>query len=89
TILRDRPQTSQKTRFLDRATTSQKVGFSDNLARSPTNFAKNPVSRPRNHQSESGFFRQSCAIAHKLRKKPGFSTAQPPVRKWRSHYISN
>ncbi|PSB13380.1 hypothetical protein C7B69_20360, partial [filamentous cyanobacterium Phorm 46] len=54
----------------------------DNLARSPTNFAKNPVSRPRNHQSESGFFRQSCAIAHKLRKKPGFSTAQPPVRKW-------
>ena len=45
--------------FLGHATTNQKPGFSDNLAFSPTNFAKNPVSRPRNHKSEisspSGF----------------------------------
>jgi len=52
---------------------NQKPGFSDNLSVSSKNFAKNPVSRPRNGESETGFFPQSCAFIQKLRKKPGFS----------------
>ncbi|MEG4318516.1 hypothetical protein, partial [Microcoleus sp. Aus8_D3] len=53
-------------------TASQKPGFCDNLAVSPTNLAKNPVSRPRNGESETGFFRQSFTFIQKLGKKPGF-----------------
>jgi len=85
TILRFHPQTRQKTRFLGHATANQKPGFFHNLAVSPTNFAKNPVSRPRNDNSETGFFRQSCGFIEKLRKKPGFSatmsrsTLSPPL----------
>ena len=59
---------------------NQKPGFSDNLAVSPTNFAKNPVSRPPNGESETGFFRQSCAFTQKLRKKPGFWATQRRIR---------
>jgi len=59
---------------------NQKPGFSDNLAVSPTNFAKNPVSRPRNDESETGFFPQSCGFIEKLGKKPGFSATQRRIR---------